>query len=76
MNNPYDLHSWSHLYREEALRKAWERHLADQARVGREQYSGRSRVGLIWAMGSFKVARKADSKPPETASRWSERISP
>ena len=48
MNNPYDIHSWSTHYRDEALQGARVRHLAHRARVGREQRSGRSRVGLAF----------------------------
>jgi hypothetical protein len=44
MNNPYDVHSWSKLYREEALREARKRHLADSARAARRRLSGRSSV--------------------------------
>ena len=32
MNNLYDVHSWSKFYREDALREARVRHLADRAR--------------------------------------------
>ncbi len=47
MNNPYDLHSWSKLYREEALQEARRRHIVEQAKVGREpRQSGR--LGISW----------------------------
>jgi hypothetical protein len=49
VNNPYDLHSWSKLYREEALRHVRTRHLAKQARAARKQRSEQSRMGLAWA---------------------------
>ena len=35
MDNPYDVHSWSRLYREERLAEARERHLG-RARIDRE----------------------------------------
>ncbi len=44
MNNPYDLHSWSKHYREEALREAQRKHLAERA--NREAPSARGRMGL------------------------------
>jgi hypothetical protein len=36
MNPYYDLHSWSKLYREDALQEARTRHLVEQARAGHE----------------------------------------
>jgi biotin-(acetyl-CoA carboxylase) ligase len=48
MNNPYDLHTWSKHYREEAHQEAQRRHLLERARAGREQHSGRGRAGLAW----------------------------
>jgi hypothetical protein len=47
MNNPYDLHSWSKLYREEALQQARTRQLLERARTS-PQPSGLRRVGLAW----------------------------
>ena len=41
MNNPYDVHSWSKLYREDALREAKARHLADRARAERTSSGAR-----------------------------------
>jgi hypothetical protein len=47
MNNPYDLHSWSKHYREEARQEARVQHLVEQARAGRQpRGSGWSR--LAW----------------------------
>jgi hypothetical protein len=48
MNNPYDLHSWSKNYREEALQQAQTRNLVERARTSREP-SGLRRVGLAWS---------------------------
>jgi len=46
MNNPYDLHSWSKHYREEALWEANRRHLVEQAKGNRRSHSRLERVGL------------------------------
>ena len=46
MNCPYDLHSWSKHYREEALREASKRHLVEQANGNRRLRSGLGRVGF------------------------------
>jgi hypothetical protein len=46
MNNPYDLHSWSVHYREDALREVSRRHLAEQARASRDPQHGARRIGL------------------------------
>ena len=48
MNNPYDLHSWSKHYREEALQQVQTRHLVERRRTSR-QLSGLRRVGLAWS---------------------------
>ena len=48
MNNPYDLHSWSKQYREEALQQARTRHLVERTRTSREPCWLR-RVGLAWS---------------------------
>jgi hypothetical protein len=48
MNNPYDLHSSSKVYREEALRAARTRHLEGRLRADRRARPGQSRVGLAW----------------------------
>ena len=47
MNNPYDVHSWSKLYREERLTEANRRHLLERTRAGHEP-RGLRRVGLAW----------------------------
>jgi hypothetical protein len=44
MHNPYDLHSWSKLYREDVFREARVRHLADRARPNNRASVG---VGLF-----------------------------
>jgi len=49
MNNPYDLHSWSKLYREEVLQETQRRHLKGWLRANRRAQSERSRVGLAWS---------------------------
>ncbi len=38
MNNPHDLHSWSKLYREDALQEARRQHLVEQAKAVREPH--------------------------------------
>jgi hypothetical protein len=47
MNNPYDLHSWSKHYREEALQQARRQHLLEQAKAGRELHES-GWLGLAW----------------------------
>jgi hypothetical protein len=54
MNNLYDLHSHSKLYREERLQEASRRHLVKGLKVSREQHSVWGRVSLAWtSMLSF-----------------------
>ena len=48
MNNPYDLHSWSKQYREDALQEARMRHLVQRTRADREP-RGLRRLGLAWS---------------------------
>ena len=47
MSNPHDLHSWSKLYREDALQEARRQHLVEQAKVGREPHES-GWFGLVW----------------------------
>jgi hypothetical protein len=47
MTYPYQFHSWSTQYREEALREANKRHLIEQARTDREPRES-GRLGLAW----------------------------
>ena len=56
MHNPYDLHSWSTQYRQEALREARKRHLVEQAKGNRRPHTGLGRVGfaLSGALNVFK----------------------
>jgi hypothetical protein len=47
MNDTYNLHSWSKLYRKERLAEASRRHLVERARSRRElRESGR--LGFVW----------------------------
>ena len=48
MYKPYDLHSWSKAYREEALRSVSRTHLEAGLRADRRVRTGRSRLGLAW----------------------------
>ncbi len=58
MHNPQDLHSWSRLYREEALREARTRLLDEEAGAGREP-GGLQRVSLPWRTALETLLRKA-----------------
>jgi hypothetical protein len=49
MIHPYQLHSLSKLYHEEALREARTRHLEGRLREARKARSGRGPVGLALA---------------------------
>ena len=57
MNNPYDVHSWSKQYREEAMQEARTRHLVDRARAERSRPSRRSLVSLALASVLSQVHR-------------------
>ena len=57
MHNPYDLHSWSKHYREEALREARKRDLVERARRSWVPKSVRDRVSLVWN-SVLSVARR------------------
>jgi hypothetical protein len=55
MNNPYDLHSWSKLYQEEAHQAAQRRHLAHRLRADRRPPSEQQRQGR-WSLALGKLA--------------------
>ena len=58
MSNPYELHSWSKLYRLEALEEARTRHLAEQAGAPRRKRSERSRGWPIRATRDPALGRE------------------
>ena len=58
MNNPYDVHSWSTLYREEAIREAQRRHLVERARAERNPHRLR-RARSVWRSVLALVVRGA-----------------
>jgi hypothetical protein len=66
MHNPYDLHSWSKLNREEALQETQTRHLKGRLRAKRRAQPERSRAGLAWGavLSSLRGARFAGSLEP------------
>jgi hypothetical protein len=66
MHNPYDLHSWSKLYREEALQETQKRRLKGRLRANRQEQSERSRAGLAWGalLASLRGARFAGNLEP------------
>ena len=49
MNNPYDIHSWSKQYREEALHEVRTRQLERRLRETHKARSDRGRVSLALA---------------------------
>ena len=46
MNNLHDLHAWSNLYREEALRETSRRHLIERANRNQGRHLRLRRVGF------------------------------
>ena len=58
MHFHYDLTSWSRMYREEALREARKRHLAQQASGNRGPlFSGLGKVGSILISGVLSTLK-------------------
>ena len=65
MHNPYDLHSWSKLYREEALQEIQTRYLTGRLRANRRMQPDRGRADFAWGMlASLRGARFAGSLEP------------
>jgi hypothetical protein len=66
MHNPYDLHSWSKLYREEALQETQTRHLKGRLRASRRAQPERSRTGLAWnaVLASLRGAKFTGALEP------------
>lgn len=73
MDNPYDLRSWSLLYREDVLREARKRQLAELTRTDGWMRSARSRVVLACkrVLSGLRpgLRRTPASREPEP-SRW------
>ena len=67
MHNPYDLHSLSKLYREEALQEAQTRHLKGRLRANRRTQLDRSRAGFAWGamLASLRGAFAGSLEPGE-----------
>ena len=63
MDNAYDLHSWSRMRREDALREARKRHLVERAEEERGQRVRKNRVG---ACISALLSLLREAKPVET----------
>lgn len=64
MDNAYDLHSWSLMRREDALRDAHKRHLVERAEAEGGQRFGRNPVGA--ACRSVLLSLLRGTKPAGT----------
>ena len=73
MDNPYDLYSWSRLYREDALREAREKQLVGLAGADRRARSLRDRMALAFKsvlLGLRPGPRNVQPCREPEASRW------
>ena len=57
MHNPYDLHSWSKHYREEALREARARDLIRPTRSSGAEHLSGTRAARIWSSMLWLLGR-------------------
>ena len=64
MDNAYDLHSWSRMRREDALREARKRHLIERAKAERGQRFGQNRVCAACRSALLSLLR--ETKPVGT----------